>query len=67
MFLCAAHTCCEVLQTVHVESSAAVAGWDDAFTLGQTLHPVHHFYFEGASIVFFGLLASTLARCWKEV
>lgn len=62
-----AHARREVLQAVHVQSPAPVAGRDDAFAFGQTLHPVHHFHLEGASVVFLGLLASALARSWEEV
>src|SRR3954466_12750380 len=61
MFLGAAHACREVLETVHMQSSAAIARWNDTLALCQALHPMHHFDLERAPIIFLWLLTGALA------
>jgi hypothetical protein len=43
VFLRATNAGCKVLQAVHVEATAAVAGWDYALTALELFHASYHF------------------------
>lgn len=67
MLLGATHTGSQVLQTVHVQPSTAVAGRKNALALSECLHPMDHLCFERTAIVFFLRLAGALAGSREQV
>lgn len=66
VLLGATHACCKVLQTVHVQSATTIAWWQNAFTLGERFHLVHHLCLERSSVVLLQRLTAALASCRKK-
>lgn len=60
MLFGAAHAGSEVLQTVHMQSSASVAGRQNTFSFPQAFHPVYHLDLVWSAVIFLYWLTSTL-------
>jgi hypothetical protein len=51
MLFRAAHACGQILQTIHVEPTTAIAGWENTLSPLQLLHAGNHFHFEWTAII----------------